>query len=317
MKTGSYVYQYFSLFHHRRLFNGSSGYTIFSNGIMRNADLPLEGWTTFFRVIGVKFIVSHSPDFVPRVIESAWRDMKRDLQPLSAPDSQRPNSIVIMDPVERAIYQNVLTVKKIFKINRRLGVARRGKVYPADVGKDKFIIDLGHDTARLIKPETIPQLPKYVVKEGNVLVVTHRNLEKMLDDLGSAAHFILLHHGIDRLEVHGFRYLFDEKIKNPFYGLTEVEAKKMGLSKIVEADGSVIWRIDSKHEPQLIKEAIVEWSSSIDSGALKIEATVSVPGGTAWKNPNPFGCNRGSIKLRPVGQNDPLEYDFYLNLPLV
>jgi hypothetical protein len=317
MKSDIYIYQYFSLYHRRKLFNGNSGYAPYGNKMMWSVDLPLDAWVKYFRVLGIKFIVSHPPDFIVRIIESSYKNTGIKIPPLPPPDPKRVNSIIWIDPIEKAVYMNGLLTPEINEIIKILGINILNPDAPADCGRDKFIVDLGHDTSRLVKPGIIPDLPTYTTRNGDVLSIAHSDLGKMIADLGDGAHYILLQHGIDRIVVNGFRYLFEENLRNPFLNITEPEAQKLGLSKVAEAEERVIWRIEPKPDIKITKELPVQWNiSTMNQSDLKIEATLSVPPGTAWKNPNLYGYNKGHIQLKSTNLKSVSDHDIFINIPL-
>jgi len=58
-----------------------------------------------------------------------------------------------LDPVEKSIYMAGLEAPGIGAVIKKLNFRIKSTVRAADACKNKFIIDLGHDTSRLIKPE--------------------------------------------------------------------------------------------------------------------------------------------------------------------
>ena len=110
--------------------------------------------------------------------------------------------------------------------------------------------------------------------------------------------------------------MFDEKVANPFYNISEAEAASLGLAKVAEADGSVIWRIDPMPETQNLKQPEIAMKLIPSYKGTSLVAQLSAPQGTVWKNPNPFGCNRGCVKITGSNGQEIMEFDTFLKVPL-
>lgn len=311
-------YQYFGLYHRHRIFNGSTSYIPYGNELMwKQKDMSPEGWAAFFRAIDIKYIVTHPPDFIVQVIESAFGNSEPEVMPLPAPDVKRADSIIWMDPAEKAIYVNGLRYLWFDNVVSAFGAGSMKRAYPAKAGIDAVVIDLGHDESMLKKSGSIPELPPYAVKNGGILSVDHENLETMMNYLGPAAHYILLRQGIDRIEIHGFRRTIKEGLRYSLMQLTESEAQKIGLSKVFEVDGSAVWRIEPKPEIRFLKEPEVNWEFSIAKpNVVTAKFSVSVPAGAVWRNPNIYGNQEGHVEFRIAGREEAEKSKIQFNLPL-
>lgn len=318
LERGNYLYQYFSLFHHRKMFNGYSGHATHGYQASKLALETTQEWVAFLRAIGVGIIVSHPPDYFIQVIERSYQNSGFELIPLPEIDPELSKTVVWMNHVERDIYAYGL---RLDKMNRLLGIlgADSGAIEYArfaDAGRDRIIVDLGHEIEMPANPANYPALPEYAEKIGHVLKVAHRDFKTMMAHLGPNAHSILLHYGINRIEIHGYRYIFREKIKNVFYGMSDTQAGDLGLAKVAEADGSVIWRIEERSEITSVKYPDVLFRVFADNNVIKVAAKLSLKPNQVWKNPNLYGTNEGTVNIRKVGESKVISEKTYFKLPL-
>ena len=303
MTSTVFAYQYFSLYHHRRIFNGNSGYTPPGNGMMWNARMSPEEWAAYLRAIGIKFIVSHPPDFLARLIERAdmERRNKKTAPPLPRPGTAR-EPVVWMHPVEKAIILNGIELAEIKPIMRIFGVKPTDFGRPANVGPDKYIIDVGGGGLKN-KPPGSFEIPGFARKEGNTIHVAHRDILVLLDGPGGDIRAGLIESGVERIVVSGHRRLFRENLDNPFLNISENEAGNMGLTKVAESGGDTIWRIEPDPQIRAVEKPTVAWIVSVAGGGpLSINAELSVPDASIWKNPNPYGINKGMITILREGE---------------
>lgn len=319
-RAQNYIYQYFSLFHHRSIFNGRSGHIPYGLIIMTTLNLPPEGWVEFFRIIGVKYIVSHPLDFCVRNFEIAWEGRRPPAPPLPGVDPARANSVIYIDAVENKIYDNNLYIPSIRDQLMKFGVdpgwPHFGSYIPADIGRDRLVIDLGHDLSKMTKTENIPPLPEYTSRNGGVLFMDHTQFDKFFADMGPAVQYSLLKNGIDRIDIKGIRQAITSRVNNPFIGLTEEQAAQLRITKVDRVDDSVVWKIDPEIKLRLLNEPYVKWELFMDENKFKAKVSIKVPAQTAWKNPNLYGHLKGNIKLRMIGAEKIYETGFFIELPL-
>lgn len=295
MRSATFIYQYFSLYHHRSIFNGNSGYTPPGFGMMWKAQLPLEAWAIYFRAIGVKYIISHPPNYLFNIIEKSYNNIKYNIPPLPGIDNNRAIPISYIHPIEKAKLVNGILTQDLIELWMRLGGRIDTFGVPAQTEADSIIFDI----SRLKSGNKYvgAALPVYVEKKDNILNINYDNLAQFIKDTGNNVQSILLSNGIDRIEIKGFRKLLDENVENPFYGLREEAAAEIGLAKAGEEDGSIIWRIDPMDKIKYLKQPDLKCKIIYSSRSIKIIYNVSAPAGSVWKNPNLFGCNKGTVDI--------------------